>query len=313
VEHLNEVASWWLSEINDRRVHGTTKKTPLELHEEETPHLLALPSLRFDAAQVVYRLVDADYMISYANNRYSVPWQQIGQMLPIRITEDELQVYNRSLNCIAKHLLKRGPGGEKSLDPKHAPPKDAQEQIAVLRARYAELGPQGSEYFDGLFKKCRNGKHEAQRVLTLLHAYPLVDVIAAIGRSIQYHAYGFHSLERILAHFGTPRNSWETLTEDEQQMLKRITESDPIGPRRSEEYQQLLDEVTAETDEDPEQTNPEQTNPEQTKCTGSDAECETSSEDCDAATGDELPRQDPPAPGGPEAEDAEGSDRPDRS
>jgi len=41
----------------------------------------------------------------------------------------------------------------------------------VLRARYAELGPQGSEYFDGLFKKCRNGKHEAQRVLTLLHAY----------------------------------------------------------------------------------------------------------------------------------------------
>ena len=300
MEHLNEVARWWLSEINDRRVHGTTKKTPLELHEEEKPHLLTLPALRFDTAQVVYRLVDADYMIAYANNRYSVPWQQIGQMLPIRITEDELQVYNRSLNCIAKHVLKRGPGCEKSVDPKHAPPKDAQEQIGLLRARYAELGPQGSEYFDGLFKKCRNGKHEAQRVLTLLHAYPLADVIAAIGRSIEYHAYGFHSLERILAHFGTPRNSWESLTEHEQQMLKKITESDPIGPRRSEEYQQLLDEVTAETDEDPEQTNPEQT-----KCTGS--------EECDAAFGDEPPRQDPPAPGGPEAEDASGSDRPDRS
>ncbi|MDZ4849435.1 MAG: hypothetical protein SGI77_09075, partial [Pirellulaceae bacterium] len=154
-------------------------------------------------------------------------------------------------------------------------------------------------YFDGLFKKCRNGKHEAQRVLTLLHAYPLADVIAAIGRSIQYHAYGFHSLERILAHFGSPRNSWESLTEHEQQMLKQITESDPIGPRRSEEYQQLLDEVTAKTDEDPPQTNPEQT-----KCTGTDPSCETSSEECDAASGDEPPRQDPPAPGGPEAEDA---------
>ena len=166
MEHLNEVARWWLSEINDRRVHGTTKKTPLELHGEEKPHLLSLPALRFDTAQVVYRLVDADYMFSYANNRYSVPWQQIGQMLPIRITEDELQVYNRSLNCIAKQALKRGPGCEKSVDP-------------------------------------------------------------------------------------------------------------------------------------------EQTNPEQPKCTGS--------EDCDAAFGDEPPRQEPPAPGGPEAEDASGSDRPDRS
>jgi len=26
-------------------------------------------------AQVVYRLVDADHRILYANNRYSVPWQ----------------------------------------------------------------------------------------------------------------------------------------------------------------------------------------------------------------------------------------------
>ena len=80
-------------------------------------------------------------------------------------------------------------------------------------------------------------------------------------------------------------------------MLKKITETDPIGPRRSEEYQQLLDEVTAETDEDPEQTNPEQP-----KC--------TSSEECYAAFGDEPPSQDPPAHGSPEAEDASGSDRP---
>ncbi len=284
LEHLNEVASWWLSEINDRRIHGTTKKTPLELHEEEKPHLLALPALRFDTAQVVYRLVDADYMIAYANNRYSVPWQQSGQMLPIRIAEDELKVYDRSLNCIASHVLIKVPGSAPSIHPKHAPPKDAQEHIEMLRARYAELGPQGSEYFDGLFKKCRNGKHEAQRVLTLLQAYSLADVIAAISRSIQYHAYGFNSLERILAHFGTPRNSWESLTEHEQQMLKQITESDPIGPRRSEEYQQLLDEVTAKTDEE-----------EHPKCTG---------EESDETTTNEPPRQDPPAPSGPETEDA---------
>lgn len=60
LEHLNEVARGWLSQVADVRVHGTTKKTPLQLHAEEQPHLLALPSLAFDTAQVVYRIVDTD-------------------------------------------------------------------------------------------------------------------------------------------------------------------------------------------------------------------------------------------------------------
>ena len=58
LEQLKEVARWWLSEVNDRRIHGTTKRTPLELHEEEKPRLLELPTIRFDTSQVIYRMVD---------------------------------------------------------------------------------------------------------------------------------------------------------------------------------------------------------------------------------------------------------------
>jgi hypothetical protein len=36
------------------------RKTPLELHAEELPHLLPWPALRFDTAQVVYRIVETD-------------------------------------------------------------------------------------------------------------------------------------------------------------------------------------------------------------------------------------------------------------
>src|SRR2546427_6536436 len=32
--------------------------------------------------------------ISYLQNFYSVPWQRIGQLLPVRITESELIVYD---------------------------------------------------------------------------------------------------------------------------------------------------------------------------------------------------------------------------
>lgn len=50
LQHLNESTRWWLAEVADKRIHGTTKKTPLELHAQELPHLLALPSLQFDTA-----------------------------------------------------------------------------------------------------------------------------------------------------------------------------------------------------------------------------------------------------------------------
>jgi len=41
-----------LAEVADKRIHGTTKKTPLELNAQEMPHLLAPPSLQFDTAQL---------------------------------------------------------------------------------------------------------------------------------------------------------------------------------------------------------------------------------------------------------------------
>ena len=60
-------------------------------------------------------------------------------------------------------------------------------------------------------------------------------------RGIQYHAFGYQSLERILAHVGTPKANWELLSQREQEALQRITESTRVEARRNEEYQQLFD------------------------------------------------------------------------
>lgn len=239
--HLNEVARWWLLEVADRRTHGTTGKTPLELHAEELPHLLPLPMLRFDTAQVVYRFVEEDGTIRHRNNHYSVPWQHLGQRLPVRVTEDELLVYNQSLSLVARHPLLPDASGQTRKDPAHAPPRDLEEQLAQLRARYAELGPVGSQFLEGLLKKQRYGKHDARRVLTLLHAYSQADLVAAMQRAIQYHAHGYSSLERILSHQGTPKPTWQALSDREQAALQQLTDSECVNSRRSEEYQHLLE------------------------------------------------------------------------
>ena len=240
LEHLNEVTRWWLSEVNERRIHGTTKRTPLELHEEEKPLLIELPRLRFDTAQVVYRIVDSEGLINYADNRYSVPWRLIGHMLPIRILEDQLEIYNTHIDLVAKHYLLPGKH-EKRTDPAHQPPKDHKEQLTLLREKYSHWGQVGLDYFAGVQQRCRQGRYEAQRILSLLHGFPHQDGLAAMGRGIQYHAYGYQSLERILAHFGTPKANWEILSQSEQETLQRLTESTRVEARKSQEYQRLLE------------------------------------------------------------------------
>jgi len=240
LEHLNEVTRWWLAEVNDKRIHGTTKRSPVDMHEQEKPHLIPLPTIRFDTAGVVYRIVDSEGFISYADNRYSVPWRLIGQMLPIRVTEDQLQIYNASVELVAEHGLLRG-RNEKRIDQSHLPPKDYAQQLIVLREKYSRWGPTGQEYFDGLQKKCRYGRREAARVLSLLQGYPVKDGQLAMARAIQYHAYGYQSLERILAHFGTPKANWEILSQRDQEALQQLTESTRVKIRRSEEYQQMFD------------------------------------------------------------------------
>lgn len=240
LDHLNESARWWLAEVADKRIHGTTKKTPLELHAEELPHLLPLPALQFDTAQVVYRIVDTDGTIQIANNRYSVPWQLVAELLPVRILEHELVVYNRSLSAVARHALLVGQTNQRRIAAAHLPPRDHEAQLQSLRERYIALGEIAVEFLEGILAKTRYSKHHAQKILTLLNIYPKSDVLAAMQRAVTYRAFGFSSLERILAHQGTPKPSWQQLSESEQAAIAKLIDSKPIPPRHSQEYQELL-------------------------------------------------------------------------
>jgi hypothetical protein len=83
LDHLNEMTARWLAEVADVRVHRETKRRPIDLHAEEQPYLIPLPDKPYDTAEVVYRAVNAEGMVAYRQNFYSVPWQYLGQVLPL--------------------------------------------------------------------------------------------------------------------------------------------------------------------------------------------------------------------------------------
>jgi transposase len=242
LEHLNEVARWWLEQVSDARIHPKTKHSPRERHQEELPHLIPLPAHPYDTAQVFYRCVNTEGLIVYCQNRYSVPWRYIGLTLPVRITEEEIIIYGPQIEEIARHrLLSRQTSGETVRSKEHEPADDGEKKYQVLQQRYAELGETAGRFFEGLIQRRRYGKDEAQKVLALLETYRREDLVAAIERAVQYGAYSRSAIERILAVTAPPKTALDHLADHEAKQLEFLLDAPPVTPRPGKEYDRLFE------------------------------------------------------------------------
>lgn len=245
LEHLNEVAQWWLANRADVRQHRTTGKRPLDAHAQELAHLLPLPEHHYDTAKVLYRLVSPEGRINYRQNQYSAPWQQAGRLLPVRVTEDRLLIYDQRLNLLADHLLWVGSvKGQLREATEHRPPRSEQVRREWLEERFAELGDVSRQFLQGLLRKQRCGWHQAQQVLLLQRHYRRQDLLAALQRAVRYHAYSLAAVERILAAYAVPQPAWKHLSEDQQELLKQLADEPPTVTRPTSDYQHLLFDVT---------------------------------------------------------------------
>ena len=242
LQHLNQTTSWWLAHVADVRVHKTTQRTPLDLYQVELPHLLPLPEKPYDTAEVVYRTVNPEGFITYRHNFYSVPWQRIGQLLPVRVTETEVIVYDPDIREIARHQrLPASATGNYSIHHEHRPGPDLRRKQELLRGRFEELGTDAVSFFDQLIRTRRFGKDEAVRILGLLSTYHQQDIVAAFQRAHRYRAFSFAAVERILGAFAEPRSALESIDHQARQHLDELLRENPVPPRPTGDYQQLLD------------------------------------------------------------------------
>jgi transposase len=240
LEHLNEMTAWWLQSVADVRVLRDFKESPLDRHQREQPHLLTLPTCDFDTAQVVYRHVGVEGYLTHRLNFYSVPWSYIGQVLPVRITEREVIIYSVRLEEITRHpLAPRTQTGVRQLLKAHHPVDDPIDRTRLLRERFGELGPVALQFLDGLLAKQIQGKLQAQQLLALIAHYQRDDVCAAFERAVRFGAFSLAAVRRILAATAKPKQWPDELT-NLHDLLPPSLREDPIGPRPTSDYQQLL-------------------------------------------------------------------------
>lgn len=108
-EALEQHLLWWMREISDERIHGTTGEAPIERFErDEKTQLKTLEGKPpFYQIHEVIRTVQTDACIEFGTNHYSVPWKFIRARVTVQVCESDLRIFSAGQE-IAHHALCAG-------------------------------------------------------------------------------------------------------------------------------------------------------------------------------------------------------------
>ncbi len=100
--------AWWMREVADRRVHGTTGEVPLERFDREEAKALRPLGARggFHPIRECVRRVHSDACVEIETNRYSVPWRLIGETVTV-LANEQIRVLHAAVE-VAVHVRLAG-------------------------------------------------------------------------------------------------------------------------------------------------------------------------------------------------------------
>ena len=196
-------ARHWCLETAGQRVHGTTRRLPLVVfQEEEQAKLLPWDNQSYDVPDWKEVTVHPDHHISYRYALYSAPSTTCppGTKLEVRGDTKLVRLYHRGI--LAK-VHPRQPRGGRSTDPEDYPAALTAYTLRSpnhMRRQLAELGEDVGAFGERLlggptpWSKLR----QAQKVLRLAERYTPARLNAACHRALAVDLIDVRRLERIL-------------------------------------------------------------------------------------------------------------------
>jgi transposase len=151
IEEAREWLARWRREVALVRVHGTTRRRPLDLFEEERSALRPLPSDAYEVTSFSRHKVRKDCHVHVLSNYYSVPHAFVGTTVTVRTSEERVDVYAAG-ERVATHERLRGRGASRT-DNAHYPPTKRLATHEIHRRRVDAVraaGPRTIEYLGRL-------------------------------------------------------------------------------------------------------------------------------------------------------------------
>lgn len=198
---LNRQALDWCNEEANSRVHGTTGEIPWERLGEERDHLRPLPTSTALPFILEERRATRTGLIAVEGNQYSVPARWAGKVVKFRRYEKHLELLDGQ-DVVDSIALAYG-RGKRIIRDEHYPQHQRAAQRTTpanpLQARFEALAPQAPVYLQGL-SRSRVGslRDQMEKIISLSRAYPPTAISQAMQRALDYGAFGYGVLKRIL-------------------------------------------------------------------------------------------------------------------
>lgn len=104
LDHLNHELQKWIVEVADVRLHGTTHERPIDRFvAENLIPVKHVPPYQYIPA--IQRKVSQDSLVSFGNNKYSVPWVYVGLCVDLKIVNGQLLIAHCGAVVATHNLL----------------------------------------------------------------------------------------------------------------------------------------------------------------------------------------------------------------
>jgi transposase len=198
----------WLTDVNDVRIHATTKKRPIDMYIEEHPFLQVLPVNHVDTSQVVHLVVNQESCVQWKGYLYVVPDKYMYEVCSVRIAEDHLLVYSPMGELLVTHPLAEPGRKERYVGVHQKTGKKPDLDIADVISRLEAFAPEMCEYIDQVKRhKPGSWRHHLKSLLAMKVNYRVEDILVAVRRAKQYKVFESGAIERFLTNNSEPRYS----------------------------------------------------------------------------------------------------------
>ena len=208
MDDLKEQLRHWLTDVNDVRIHATTRQRPIDMYIEEHPYLQVLPGNHFNTSQVVHLVVNQESCVQWKGYLYVVPQQYMYEVCPVRIAENQMVVYSPIGEQLATHPLAEPGRKERYVGVHQKTGKKPDLDIADVISRLEAFAPEMSEYINQVKRhKPGSWRHHLKSLLAMKVNYHVDDILVAVRRAQQYKVFESGAIERFLTNNSEPRYS----------------------------------------------------------------------------------------------------------
>ena len=191
----------WMDNYANQRVHGTTRKVPMQVFlAEEKEQLQAMPEESFSFFNRGIRIVASNCHIHFANNYYSVPSRLVGCDVTIRWNSHLVRIIHEG-EQVALHTISPEIGVYVS-NRSHLPDYkvySTTEYQAKYEAKFTDMGEDAHAYFREILKQRESYWFRTVRIiLGFKQQYGQEAVNKSLKRALYYSVTDVGTIRNIL-------------------------------------------------------------------------------------------------------------------